>query len=1049
MTRFIRLLILLFYCCSLAHAQKWEMADSTDFLEVNLEQIGVNQGLSQGLILSLVEDRSGYIWVGTQDGLNRYDGTRFRVFQNQPGDSTSLAGNYIRKVLVDSKNRIWVVHPPFGIGLFNRETESFIRFPHAEKPRKGCLASMIVEIAEDRSGNIFALSETGTQLFTITQKANTSGSRSGDFVIQPARNHPLCQVIEKTNYVTYYNLSFQQDGGIWYTGSRPYFIPAGSKNGPFPAFRKPSLNVISSYHNSKLLQYPEGNQTYRIESLSRLSRFNAKTKIFEPFLNLPKPYQFWNNFRIDPWHRLWVWSSPNRILRIDLNTRKITVINPNKDRLEKVIQNNEFFFQAFDQMGNIWMGTTGFGIIKISGQQEKFRHKSSPVFNNQRFSTAKDHSFFDPNLNISMPRWRKTILSEYTAPNTPIFFIKVLTIARSGRLVYALLSVQHAYYKLLESDPSGANIKTLCYLDDFSNDFMGATYFTDAKDNIWFGEHSTHKGTFIYEYERASKKVKRYLIHPNIFTNTFDFIFDWYWDGAGNLWLATRKGLIFLDPKTGKVSRWEHEPNNPSSLSINELMCICPDPVDPGRFLWLGTNGAGMQRFDRQKGTFDQFSTKNGLPNNVVYGIQTDVRNNLWLSTNMGLCRFEPKTGNTTNYTIEDGLISNEFNRREFSKGPDGTLYFSGPSGDTWFNPEDFYKIGKASSIYFNELRIGNKPVEFSNLKVGGFQLTKPIEQTEKLEFTHDQSMITLGFALMDLTNREVNRFRYKMEGFDKEWIDAGKFSEATYTNLSPGEYTFNVIGCNSRKVWNTQPKTLAITILPPWWGTWWFRFLVVMFVGGMIYALYRYRLKQALKMMRLRDKIALDLHDEIGSSLNSIAFFGEAARQMIPEDAQANQVISRINDKSKEIMESMSDIVWSLNSRNDSFDNIFNRLQSFAFQMLEPKGCQIEFDLADHKGDIKLGMEERKNLYLLIKEAINNAAKYASCSELLVRVEKKNQGYRIEVRDNGKGFDQEKTAGGNGLVNMHKRAEALGADFSLESTPGTGTRILVDLKYS
>jgi two-component sensor histidine kinase len=415
----------------------------------------------------------------------------------------------------------------------------------------------------------------------------------------------------------------------------------------------------------------------------------------------------------------------------------------------------------------------------------------------------------------------------------------------------------------------------------------------------------------------------------------------------------------------------------------------------------------------------------------------------------MGLCRFEPKTGNTTNYTIEDGLISNEFNRKEFCKGPDGTLYFSGPSGDTWFNPEDFYSEGKASPIYFNELRIGNKPVEFSNLKMGSFQLKKPIEQMEKLEFTHDQSMITIGFALMDLTNPEVNRFRYKMEGFDKEWLDAGKFSEATYTNLSPGEYTFKVIGCNSRKVWNTEPKTLAISIFPPWWGTWWFRVLMVLFVGGMIYVLYRYRLQQALKMMRLRDKIALDLHDEIGSSLNSIAFFGEAAKRMLPEGEQANQVISRINDKSKEIMESMSDIVWSLNSRNDSFDNIFNRLQSFAFQMLEPQGCQIEFDIPEQNGDTKLGMEERKNLYLLIKEAINNAAKYANCTELQVRVENKNHSYQIEVRDNGKGFDPEKTLRGNGLMNMHKRAEALGADFKLESVPGTGTRILVELKFS
>jgi signal transduction histidine kinase len=299
------------------------------------------------------------------------------------------------------------------------------------------------------------------------------------------------------------------------------------------------------------------------------------------------------------------------------------------------------------------------------------------------------------------------------------------------------------------------------------------------------------------------------------------------------------------------------------------------------------------------------------------------------------------------------------------------------------------------------------------------------------------------------------------MEGFNDEWIDAGTVPEATYTNLSPGNYTFKVFGCNSANVWSPEPASMAITILPPWWGTWWFRLAVILVIASGIYAFYRYRLQQALKLQHLRNRIASDLHDEIGSTLSSISLAGSVIQRKLQGSApEVESLLTRIGKNTDSMMEAMSDIVWAVNTKNDRFDNVVRRMRAFAIERLEPENITFHFQVDNNLNQLQLDMQQRKNLYLIFKEAIHNAAKYAACKNVWVDIGLHGSALTIRIKDDGQGFDVSSAKddssfhadgeastgqlGGNGLNNMQRRAEELKGKLTIKSAHEKGTTVEV-----
>ncbi len=390
-------------------------------------------------------------------------------------------------------------------------------------------------------------------------------------------------------------------------------------------------------------------------------------------------------------------------------------------------------------------------------------------------------------------------------------------------------------------------------------------------------------------------------------------------------------------------------------------------------------------------------------------------------------------------------MQSNEFNRYSYYKTHDGYLFFGGVNGFNYFNPDEIKDNTWVPQILIIDFKINNRSVNFKDEKS---VLSKPIYLTDKITLNHKDNMISFDFTAMDFTAPEKNNYQYMLEGFDHSWIQADNNQNATYTNLDPGEYTFLVKGSNYDGSWNNHPTKIQLIILPPWYLTWWFRISIVIIIGLLIYSFYRFRINQTIALHSIRNRIASDLHDEIGSTLSSISLYGEVAQNMVNEKSpEASELLSQINKNTHDMMEAMSDIVWALNSKNDRFDNIINKMRAYCIERMEPIDCTVKINIDEQIHDLQLDMEQRKNLYLIFKEAINNVAKYAQAKNLFIAILVKNGLFYLEIKDDGVGFSAINNHSGNGLENMQKRAKSLLGNFKIVSEKKIGTTILLNFK--
>ncbi len=556
--------------------------------------------------------------------------------------------------------------------------------------------------------------------------------------------------------------------------------------------------------------------------------------------------------------------------------------------------------------------------------------------------------------------------------------------------------------------------------------------FADRLNNIWMGYDR-----YFIRYNVDSGMFTRFEYPVQSEVWQYDFLQCIHEDST-LLWLGSVNGLFSFDPRTNDIKHYVYQPANTASISNNTILSLYADSNQ--RYLWVGTKGGGLNRLDKRTGRFTRYITENGLPNNVVYGIVPDDAGQLWLSTNKGLSRFNPATGQFKNFDVSDGLQSNEFNRYAYCKTSEGLLVFGGVNGINYFDPSDIKPLNPPD-VVLTDFRLFNRPLDF---KKPGSPIKKHINFVNEIVLRYKQNVLTFQFAAMDYRKRGSARYRYKMEGFDRDWIYAGAAREATYTNLDPGMYRFTVQASFEGGAWSHRNKTLAIIVIPPWWRTWWFYSLVITLTFSITYALYRYRLAQLMKLERVRNRIARDLHDEVGSSISTIAIYSKIVKEHLGSSTFNNEpLLKKITDNAAEIMDAMSDIVWNINTKNDAFDQIIIRMREHAHELFEAKGYHLHFQFDEHLNNMKLEMERRRDFYLIYKEALNNIVKYAGGKNVWINLSTSNAQIQLYIKDDGKGFDKEtirKTS--NGLTNMQHRAKVLHGKIEIISAPGEGTEI-------
>jgi nitrate/nitrite-specific signal transduction histidine kinase len=392
---------------------------------------------------------------------------------------------------------------------------------------------------------------------------------------------------------------------------------------------------------------------------------------------------------------------------------------------------------------------------------------------------------------------------------------------------------------------------------------------------------------------------------------------------------------------------------------------------------------------------------------------------------------------------MNDGLPSNTLNNISAFCDNDGTMYFGTRNGGLfYFHPDDLKDNDYKPPVYITEFRLKNKPVSVTD---SNGVLKTSIEYTKEIKLNYRQNLISFTFSALNYVHPEKNKYKYMLEGYDEDWVytDASK-RFVNYTNLDHGSYTFKVKASNNDGVWNETPTELKILITPPFWKTTWFRILLAIAAAGFLYAIYRYRLQQVLKLHSIRNRIAADLHDDIGSTLNSISVFSEVAKN---DPSRRTHSLQMIGESSRKVIDAMSDIVWTINPDNDNFEKIILRMRSIAYNLLRAKKIEFSFRADETLNDLKLSLLVRRNFYFIFKEALNNLIKYSEAKRVSILLEKKSNGILLMVRDDGVGFDPGNKYNGNGLTNMRRRSKEINANLTIDSGDGIGTSVQLTLK--
>ena len=993
---------------------------------LSFDQLTINNGLSQGMVNTMIQDHFGFMWFGTKDGLNRYDGYHFVVYRHHPSDPNSVGDNFIQQVFEDSKGRLWIGTSDHGVDYFDREKETFTHFRHGES--ENTLSDDRIEcITEDRNGAIWISTQNGLNKVSIAETASAEH---------------LVSSVQITRYFSGYTRVFAaNDGTIWGSsiGNISFHLLPGKNNHD----RVDTLDI------KKYFSYPIEDRGYEkfigamVEdtlrnvlyllseySITAVDKKTGDVKIISTQRN--HWGQFGRSACLDDNQVIWI-SERDWLEQFDIRREKWYRIFPEDHNLNMIFDNTSITFR--DQSGVIWIGTKGYGLLKYNPRSEKFHRTDSESIgcmnatNDNRVIVTKAGKL----INIFDPASASYTLSI----NDSSWFHKVIPSTDVG-ITTSAIQDKNGLFWLSKNCLSSFDEKNRTYKQYRETDHFNFPVYVDHGNQIWTGTDKV-----LSCFDPVTEKFTDYNYPVTPLRVPYDFLQCIYQDAAGIFWLGTVKGLLRFDSQTQSWKQFKNNPSDVSSLSFDVIFSICPDPKQPEKYLWIGTNGGGLNRFDIETGKVTRISQADGLPNNVVYGILSDNEGNLWMSTNKGVSRFNPGAKTFRNFEEKDGLQGNEFNRYAYCKTNDGMLFFGGLNGFNYFHPEDLTDNRFIPSVEITDFKLRNQSVIPDDNKS---PLKKPVFLTDKIELAYSDNMISFEFASMDFTSPEKNLYRYRLEGFDKDWIQSANNHAATYTNLDPGRYTFTVLGSNNDGVWNEKGKSIQLIILPPWYMTWWFRIGLGLLIAALLYLFYRYRLRQAMKIQNVRNRIAQDLHDEIGSNLSNISIFSTVGSSNLEDKEEINSLFKLIKDYTQTSMEAMSDIVWMINAKNDRFENIIVRMRTLAAELFEAKNCNLHMNFDDRLYEMNLGMEERKNFYLLYKEAINNVAKYAACSNVWIEMKMNHSSVLLTVKDDGKGFDMNAQNHGNGLVNMNKRAEVLKGALKIVSSPGKGT--VLDLQF-
>ncbi|CAN5356400.1 sensor histidine kinase [soil metagenome] len=1040
--------------------------------EQRFKRITIDDGLSQSTVVAITQDSIGFLWFGTKDGLNLYDGYTFTVFKNENTDSNSIGGSNVRSLITDRDGNVWAGTRNGTLNKYSREEQKFIKYPLPSVPGEGRTLSSIDALLQDDQGFIW--------IGTVADGVFKLDPKTGDnthFYYQKDNINSL-----PSNEIT--SLLFNPKGELWVGTLKDGIGIINLREAIITRLDSLSSPKLPDHRVYKMFLDKRG-QTW-IGHYQGGCVYNPETaSMANVSLNpLQKQVPTFNAFAQTDERYLWIGVYRQGLMRLNLDTREFEHFLNNPYNLNS-LSHDDIRALLIDKTGNLWVGTNGGGLNKLSATNNFNIYRHVPDDSTSLSSNSIRSILEDYKGNLYLGSYTGLMFIDKEHKTTQHYFASNKPTDLANLAVYCLLEDADKNIWIGLEGGGLQKFDTKTKLFSHYTDIPGDTtsllsnqvlsLYIDSKNRFWVGSHS---GLSLFNKETG--KFKHVLKSPQLISGPY--VRSIIEGEPGYLWLASDNGLIHFEIATNKAEYFAYlggQSTNAQPIGINHIK------KDNDSIYWLATQGSGLYKLscNASKNGKGKFQFTCVCPSRqysllTIYGILDDGANSLWFSTDEGLYSYNKQTNKFKKFSRNDGLQSNEFNGNAFYKSKiDGRMYFGGVGGLTDFFPNKLQFNEAIPPVVLTGIKIFNKP----------YLWPQHISITKEIVLANNQNYLTIEFAALDYSAPEQNEYAYKLIGFDEDWIYSGSKREAAYTNLPPGEYVFNVRASNNDGRWNKEGTTLKIVISPSFWNTVWFKLLVVGLVGLILYLIFSMRLSgykerqklleeqlktqsQKLQLEKLKTEYAVtqaliegqnqeqkriseDLHDGLGQTLTA------ASLNLMALES------SYKGDREVKTDEYLTNLQLLMNSAIQEVRNISHNLMPY---LLAEEGLQAALDEMCHRAmkssslkinmqitglDERIGDSNEINLYRIAQEVISNTQKHSGATNLVIRYMVGPDVITWVSEDDGIGFDpkylQSNRSLGLGLKNIQVRVQLMKGKITVSTKPGKGVRIEIEIPRS
>ena len=1020
---------------------KWALIIWLLFCNIQFDAIGQSRnlifdqyttadGLSDNGCTCIAQDDEGFTWIGTNNGLDRFDGKDFvKYYAN--GSAHQLPGNLIYKIIGLPGHRL-AVATNNGLAILNTKTGAVRQFILSAADELSAVTNEVVDMVLDKKGNLILGTTGGVYMLNADLQ----------LVFRYDAYRPKDIGNTRLLFLARHSLSLLPDGQVVIWGNFGFFYVLN--------IEKKSLRNILDIPGSEfeLLKRWYG-------KISVVLGFNSAGQFF--FIKYVPIYvpSVDSIFIVDLLHKTTSvaalpFSVKDKIQwesKINFVTDSLLSISTEGHqgiylfKFDSKTLVPSFIQQALPQTFCTEIIADKNSRIWVASDRGVFRQSfNKAVFNNIFLPALGSNNADDNTVNNIIHYQNKYFVSDYGVGiivyDSILHFIKIINFNKLGKGNWPWHIGYYSKDTLLIANGGGAILlNTIDFtLKDFwqpgmpkaIDSFTITASFIDSHRQLWMGIGG---GNGVFKIDLSTRQWRYFS--PKGPTAIFKLRYPQSIaeDSTGNVWMASHEG----------ITRWNQQEQTFDTL-VRKLPGLSENTTlenaitrDASNNIWILIPDLLLVRWNLSSQKVTYFPRPDNIPPLRAEFLVGPWGNCLWMRTNKGLLCFNIVTETFTLITKSDGLYDDDVTGNLDFDSATNRLFIGFTDAFTWFKPSDVLKA--------------KKPIEAIITDVRNIGDSVSLAGDSSILVSYNNNSFVISFTAINYNDGEKNTYEYRLfAGKPGAFIKIGQQKTIMFASLNPGHYTFQVKAILSDGTESLTPTTLHIRVAFPFYQTWWFYLLSAILVFFGLYAFYRYRINQFLKLQQVRNRIASDLHDDIGSSLSGISIMSELAKAKSPE---ALTLLDSIERNAMVIQENMSDIVWTINPKNDHFQNVLQRMNQFAAEILEVKNIELTFSVDDTLFPLKLSMEQRKNLYLFFKEAVNNAVKYSSARQITVNIMHQNNFVSMNIRDDGRGFDTSKSYSGNGMTTLRKRALEMNGAVTITSSVGEGTTIQLKFKIT